>query len=111
MSFSPDGRFVWFPNQQANAVTRIETTTWTVDRVLRHPAFVEPHGVILTPDGGTLFVTSHGESAAGDGDGGHEAMRARSNGTVVTIDAVTAEIRSVTEVGPYAAAPGLAVRR
>lgn len=130
MTFSPDGRFVWFPNQQANAVTRVEATNWTVDRVLHHPAFVEPHGVIFTPDGGTVYVTSHGESVAGpedgaeseggaadpagevdeSGDEGHVSMRARGNGTVVTIDAFTTDVRSVTEVGPYAAAPGIAAR-
>lgn len=32
----------------------------------------------------------------------------RENGTLAVIDPATGRVRSVTEVGPYAAAPGLA---
>ena len=32
-SFTPDGRFVWIPNQAANTVTVVDTESWTVARV------------------------------------------------------------------------------
>lgn len=113
VAYSPDGRFVWFPNQLADAVTRVDTDTWRVGAVIRHPAFAEPHGVVISPDGATIFVTSHGRAAsthsAQHGGAGHDMVSARENGTMVTIDAHTGEVLSVGVAGPYAAAPGLAV--
>ena len=114
VTFSPDGAHVWFPNQRAGAVTRVETRTWTVDAVIRHRAFEEPHGVVLSPDGATVYVTSHGRVTGGERPGqaaGHDMHSSRANGTLAVLDAASGEVRTVTEVGPYAAAPGLAVRR
>jgi DNA-binding beta-propeller fold protein YncE len=126
---SPDGgrlvattqltdRSVWFPNQEAGAVTRVEAGSWTVSDTIRHEAFDEPHGVVVTPDGRTVYVTSPGralESGAEpyrppqEGAGpGPDLRSPRANGTVVVIDALSGEVLNVTEVGPYAAAPGLA---
>jgi len=99
VAYSPDGRFVWFPNQRADAVTRVETGGWTVDAVVRSEGFVEPHGVILSPDGRRAYVTSPGRP--GDGP-------SRSAGTVVVLDAERGTVRAVTETGPYTTAPGLA---
>lgn len=119
-AFSPDGRLVWFPNQQAGSVTQIDAAEWRIDAVLRHSSFAEPHGVIASPDGRTLYVTSHGRTLNGavDPAPGHAAPEVsgapmpdmtspRANGTVAVIDVASGEIVSVTEVGPYAAAPGL----
>jgi hypothetical protein len=39
---------------------------------------------------------------------GHDMATPRANGTLAVLDAASAEVRSVTEVGPYAAALGLA---
>lgn len=115
MAFSPDGGSVWFPNQRAGAVTRVDVSSWTVAAVIRHAAFEEPHGVALSPDGATVYISSHGRAAAGHGSdpaaAGHDMQSPRANGTLVVIDARTGTIRSVTEVGPYAAALGLAVVR
>lgn len=119
-AYSPDGRTVWFPNQRGDAVTRVDAATWTVSDVIRHQAFAEPHGVVLAPDGRTVYVTSHGRvlgepedpsrAAAreqGSGGIGPDLRSPRGNGTVAILDAATGKVRSVTEVGPYAAAPGL----
>lgn len=123
VAFSPDGRSVWFPNQEAGTVTRVEAGSWTVSDTIRHEAFDEPHGVAVTPDGRTVYVTSHGralesgaepdrppEEGAGPGPG-PDLRSPRANGTVVVIDALSGKVLNVTEVGPYAAAPGLAAWR
>jgi DNA-binding beta-propeller fold protein YncE len=112
VTFSPDGASVWFPNQRAGAVTRVDARTWQVAAVIRSPAFQEPHGVVLSPDGTTVYVSSHGRTLGAHGDAhaaaGHDMSSPRANGTLVVLDAVTGEVRQATEVGPYAAALGLA---
>lgn len=120
VAFSPDGRSVWFPNQLADAVTRVDADSWTVAATIRHAAFVEPHGVVWAPDGSTVYVTSHGRPlpvegvarpGANAGSGAPppvDLASPRENGTVAVIDAATGDVLAVAEVGPYAAAPGLA---
>jgi DNA-binding beta-propeller fold protein YncE len=112
VTFSPDGLSVWFPNQRAGAVTRVDARDWTVSAVIEDPAFQEPHGVVLSPDGATVYVSSHGRvrSAAGAHAGaGHDMESPRDNGTLAVIDAAGGTVVSVAEVGQYAAAPGLSV--
>lgn len=120
VAFGSDGRAVWFPNQRAGAVTRVDARTWTVSATIRHAAFVEPHGVALAPDGTAVYVTSHGRPLSAEHDtrlerdAGVDPVAAvdlvspRGNGTLAVIDPAAGRVRSVTEVGPYAAAPGLA---
>lgn len=113
VTFSPDGASVWFPNQHAGAVTRVDVAGWRVAVVVRDPAFQEPHGVALSPDGGTVYVSSHGRAAIpGAADpGAHDMASPRENGTLAILDAATGTRRSVSEVGPYAAALGIAAIR
>lgn len=100
VAFAPDGRSVWFPNQGADAVTRVDASDWTVTATIRHAAFVEPHGVVFSPDGREVYITSHGRALADTGG--------RANGTLARLHAATGRVVAVTEVGPYAAAPGVA---
>jgi YVTN family beta-propeller protein len=98
-SFTPDGRYVWIPNQTANTVTVVDTDSWSVADVISHPALIEPHGSAVSPDGSTVYVSGRNvagtyQSAVG-GDG--------RPGTVVAIDAGTHEVVAVIEVGRYAA--------
>jgi YVTN family beta-propeller protein len=98
-SFTPDGREVWIPNQSANTVTVVDASTWTVVDTIRHPAIVEPHGSAVSPDGRTVFVSSHnvaGTYHPADGGDGRP-------GTVVAIDRATRQVVAVIEVGRYAA--------
>ena len=112
VAYSPDGASVWFPNQRAGAVTRVDTKTWTVGAVIRHAAFEEPHGVAVSADRRTVFVSSHGRAQdaqpAEQGRAEHGMDAPRANGTLAVIDAESGDVRSVTIVGPYAAALGLA---
>jgi DNA-binding beta-propeller fold protein YncE len=122
VAYSPDGRSVWFPNQRVNTVTRVDTRTWTVSAVISHESFVEPHGVVVTADSRTIYISSHGPTAAqsdrtdagrvpsrgtGADTAAHIMAGQRGNGTVAVIDASTHAVRRVTTVGPYAAALGL----
>lgn len=110
VAYSPDGASVWFPNQSAGAVTRVDTRTWTVTAVIRHDAFQEPHGVAVSADGATLYVSSHGRTTATPvqaGAAGHDMHSPRANGTLAVIDIASLAVRTVAETGPYAAALGL----
>src|SRR5690606_17468967 len=112
VAFSPDGKAVWFPNQRAGAVTRVDARTWKVTAVIRNAAFQEPHGVVFSPDGATVYVSSHGRAEGGHGDAHagatHDMSSPRRNGTLAVLDAATGRALHVPEVGPYAAALGLA---
>jgi DNA-binding beta-propeller fold protein YncE len=95
--YSPDGASVWFPNQDANVVTRVDPHTWKVATVVEHASFEQPHGVAVAPGSRTVYISNHGMS---------ELKASPSNGSVAMIDAVEGTVRQVTEVGPYAAAIG-----
>jgi YVTN family beta-propeller protein len=103
-TFTPDGSALWIPNQTGNSVTVIDTKTWTVTDVVRHPAIVAPHGSAVSPDGRTIYVSSHNDSGAYRPAGGGDGRP----GTVVAIDAQSHEVVAVIEVGRYAV--GMATR-
>ena len=98
-SFTPDGRFVWIPNQTANTLTVVDTESWTVTDVIEHPALIEPHGSAVSPDGSTVYVSGRNVSGTYQPADGSEGRP----GTVVAIDAATHDVVAVIEVGRYAA--------
>ena len=98
-TWTPDGRFVWIPNQAANTVSVIDAGSWTVAEVISHPALVEPHGTAISRDGGTVWVSSHNVAGSYRPADGSD----RRPGTVVAIDAASREVVAVIEVGEYAA--------
>ncbi len=103
-SITPDGGEVWIPSLTSNAVTVVETETWSVDAVIRHPALSEPHGSAVSPDGRTVYVSSRNVAGAyRPADGGEGRP-----GTVVAIDTASREVRAVIEVGRYAAGMSVA---
>jgi YVTN family beta-propeller protein len=101
--FTYDGRGVFVTNLDANTVTAVDPATWTVQRVLEHPGFGQPHGVALSPDGQWLFVSNR-HQAGGAHD--HEGQKALARGTVAAICVATATVDTVLEVGNYAAGMG-----
>ena len=91
----------------------MDAGTWTVRGVIRDSAFAEPHGVAVSRDGATVFVSSHGvqtgPSTPTPADTMHGGMHAgegaaRGGGTLALIDARTRAVRKVVRVGRYAVA-------
>jgi YVTN family beta-propeller protein len=116
IAYAPDGRSVWLGDQRSGAVTAVSTRDWAVAAVIRDSAFSEPHGVAISPDGRTVYVSSHGPqtaavpvTAADTMHGGmHAGMNApRAGGTVVFIDSRTDKVTRVIPVGRFAAGMGL----
>ena len=87
------------PNQSANTVTVVDTGTWTVIDVIRHPALAEPHGSAVSPDGSTVYVSGRNVAGTYRSTNGDKARP----GTVVAIDTNTRSVIAVIEVGRYAA--------
>ena len=116
IAFSPDGRSVWLGNQRSGAVTEVSAADWTVVAVIRDSAFAEPHGVAVSADGRTVYVSSHGVQTAAVAptarDTAHGGMHAgegapRGGGTLALIDVRTRTVRKVVPVGRFATALGL----
>ncbi|HTA39526.1 MAG TPA: YncE family protein [Candidatus Acidoferrales bacterium] len=87
-----DGRFAFFTdeNDASVGVARIGAAadgTPTLTSIGRVPVDMAPVGITLSPDGNTLFVTS--EVAAGHP---RSCANGRSPGSLITIDAGTAEL-------------------
>ena len=108
-TYSPDGRFVYFPQRTSNSVAVIDTSSWQVVATIEGEGLVEPHGSAISADGRTLWVsgrntegvypTTIGRTSVGGGD----PLPA---GTVVAIDTESRQIVSVIEVPAYAAGLG-----
>jgi DNA-binding beta-propeller fold protein YncE len=113
VTWTPDGRSIWFGNQRSGAATVVDAATWTVRAVVRDSAFAEPHGVAVSRDGRTVYISSHGlqtgPSMPTPADTMHGGMHAgegatRGAGTVALIDADTRAVRKVVRVGRFAVA-------
>lgn len=99
--FSPDGSRVYFGNNRADAVTFVDTSDWTVERVVEHERFAEPHGIALSPDGAKLYVANRNATPASE-DAEPE------NGFVAVIDTASGAVLKFIEVDRYAAGMGAA---
>ncbi|MEZ4414321.1 MAG: YncE family protein [Gemmatimonadota bacterium] len=96
--FSPDGRTLYVPRKDANAVDVVDVATRSVRTSIRHPAISEPHGAALSPDGRWLIVTSNNTK------GGYASTRRSEKGggpvgTAVIIDTQSNEVVRAFEVG------------
>jgi len=108
-SFTPDGSEVWFGNLGSNEVTVVDTESWTVKDVIKHPAIAEPHGSAISPDGQRVYIASRNEKGtySGTQDFGFDLP----SGTLVVIDRATHRVLGVIETPPYAAGIALASSR
>lgn len=104
-AFTADGRQLVVSNLDANAVTFVDTGTWTVAQVVRHEAFRQPHGVALGPDGRYVYVSNRFQSG---GAHDHEGHKATGSGNVVAICVPTRAVDHVVPAGHYAAGIGVA---
>lgn len=102
VEFTPDGREVWFPNQKENAVTVVDAGTWTVKQVIHGEGLAEPHGIGISPDGNTVFVSSHNQHDVYAGQGTEKAP-----GTVIIIDRATGRVTGLVETSPDGAGIGV----
>jgi YVTN family beta-propeller protein len=116
IAWSPDGRSVWLGDQRSGAVTEVDAQGWRVAGTIKDSAFAEPHGVAVSPDGRTVYVSSHGALAGPvtptAADTLHHGMHRgegapRADGTLVLIDARTRAIRQVVHTGKFSTAIGI----
>jgi DNA-binding beta-propeller fold protein YncE len=99
-TFTHDGRFVYFGNQEANTITIVDTRTWTVAKVLEGNGIAQPHGSAVSPDGATVYVSNKNLRGDYTGNGGADV------GTVVAIDVATQAVKAIIEVGRGSAGIG-----
>jgi YVTN family beta-propeller protein len=99
-AFTVDGRHLVVSNLDANAVTFLDTSSWTVEAVVSDSAFRQPHGVAIGPDALHVFVSNRFQAGGMHDHEGHQAMGA---GNVVSICIPTHAVEAVMPVGHYAA--------
>ena len=58
LAITPNGKFAYVTNYQANTVSVIDTQTNTVVDTIADPSFREPIRVAITPDGRDAYVTN-----------------------------------------------------
>lgn len=106
--FSADGRYVYFGNKRADAVTVLNMETREVEAVIEGDGIVQPHGAALSPDGRFLYVSSNNLP-----QGGAQASPAEAEepGTIAVIDTETHAIEQVIAVGEYPTGIGTAAAR
>ena len=101
--FTGDGRWIFVTCLSANRLAVVDAGNWKVAAVLEHPAFAQPHGVALSPDGQHLFVSNRHQLG---GAHQHQGGKPTGTGTVVAFCAATRKPEHVLTVGNYAAGMG-----
>jgi YVTN family beta-propeller protein len=96
-AYTPDGRSVYVPLNQANQVAVIDTGTWEVVDRIEGRGIAQPHGAAPSPDGTIMFVSNNNTKGTYVPAGPDPKA-----GTVVAIDTGTREIVAVIEVGENA---------
>lgn len=108
--FTPDGRYVWFPNQHGGGATEVDAQTWQVAGMVTGDGFADPHGIAISPDGRQVFVSNHGKAGttpSGNMQDMHNDQGERESGSVVVIDARNRTIKKVLQTGRYSAGMGI----
>jgi len=102
-TFTGDGRWIFVTCLSANRVAVVDAGTWKVAAVVEHPAFAQPHGVALSPDGQHVFISNRHQLG---GAHQHQGGKPTGTGTVVALCAATRTPEQVLTVGNYAAGMG-----
>ncbi len=106
--YSPDGRFVYFPQRTSNSVAVVDTETWEVVATIEGDGLAEPHGSAISADGLTLWISGRNTEAVFPTTIERTSVMSTAGealpaGTVVAIDTETRQIVAVLEVPAYAA--------
>jgi YVTN family beta-propeller protein len=104
--YSPDGRFVYVPNQGSNNVSVVDMLKQTVIATIENPAFAQPYGSAISADGRYVFIANSNTKGTWNAD---SAAAERPGGNVVVIDTGTNDVVKVITVG--AGPTGLGSRR
>ena len=111
VSFTPDGREVWVPNQLSNDVTVIDAQRWSVVTTVKGE-FAQPDGIGISGDGRLVFVANHNTSHVMNMGGIQMAMPASATtaapGRVIVIDARRREVVRRIDTAPDGAGLGIA---
>ena len=102
--FTGDGRWIFVTCLGANRVAVVDTRDWRVAGVLEHPAFAQPHGIALSPDGQHVYIGNRHQVG---GAHEHHGGKPTGQGTVVILCAATRRADTVLTVGNYAAGMGV----
>jgi YVTN family beta-propeller protein len=105
--FTGGGRWIFVTCLGGNRVAVVDTKTWKVTSVLEHPAFAQPHGIALSPDGQYVFISNRHQFG---GAHQHQGGKPTGKGTVVAICAATRAPINALAVGNYAAGMGTPLR-
>lgn len=97
--YSPDGKYVYFGNKEANTVTVLDMESQTVDAVIEGEGLAQPHGSALSADGKYLYISNNNRKGTYEPEKSSPTGEPR--GTITVIDTETREIVKVIEVGPY----------
>jgi len=108
-TWSPDGGFVYFPQNTANSVAVVDASDWSLAATIAAPSLAEPHGSGISPDGRYLFVS--GRNTRGEYVTETKWKDGAEMGTVSVIDTESREVIKVLEVPPYAAGMGAPLPR
>ncbi|MCZ6918356.1 MAG: beta-propeller fold lactonase family protein [Gemmatimonadetes bacterium] len=99
-AFSPDGRYVYVGNKNANTVTAVDMTTRSVAAVIEGRGLAQPHGLAVSPDGRYLYVSNN--NLRGEYTPRYDLGDNELSGTVTVINTSTYTIEKVIEVERYA---------
>jgi DNA-binding beta-propeller fold protein YncE len=108
-TYSPDGRFVYFPQRTADSVAVLDTGSWEIVATITGDGLVEPHGSAISADGRYLWVSSRNTAGKYSASSGRRTSVLEENGQplptglVAAIDTASREVVAVIEVPAYAA--------
>lgn len=108
-AFTPDGRYVYVGNKNANTVTAVDMTSRSVAAVIEGPGLAEPHGLAISPDGRYVYVSN--SNLRGEYTPRHALGDNELSGTVTVINTSTNTIDKVIEVERYASGVGTLITR
>jgi DNA-binding beta-propeller fold protein YncE len=105
--FSNDGRFVYFGNKQAHAVTAIDMESRKVSAVIEGEGIAEPHGSAMSADGKYLYISNNNREGTYKPD---HVSEEDPPGTITVINTETNKIEKIIEVETYPSGIGTRAR-